>query len=208
MRITVEGVVGVQAIPVLRTVVIPLQNGIRVPSLSIEVCVVSRISASLSIALLSLKPLVSLPVGGVQKSCGSLKRFMSRGSPFSLCCRKSTFQPGWALWISVFPYLLLEASLEVSMRASLLRLKPVEESPKLLRPSLSFWKLCLAIAEYPLAWIFSALMEGMYPPYPGTAVFLGSRESLVMDGLLCCGSARRMICTCCPASTAGSPANQ
>ena len=30
--------------------------------------------------------------------------------------------------------------------------------------------------EYPLACIFSALTEGMYPPYPGMAVFLGMLE--------------------------------
>jgi hypothetical protein len=53
------------------------------------------------------------------------------------------------------------------------RLKPVVASPKGLRPSLSCWKLCLAMLEYPRAWMFSALMEGMYPPYPGMAVFLG-----------------------------------
>lgn len=40
-----------------------------------------------------------------------------------------TFHPGWALWISVFPYLLLEAILLRSIRAFRSRLKPVVESP-------------------------------------------------------------------------------
>lgn len=208
ISVTVERMISIQPIPILRTVVISLQNRIRIPSLTIKISMISRKSASLSIALLCLKPLVSLTISWVHQVVRSLKWFVSCWSPISLFYVSYTFQPGWARWISVLPYLLLDATLEVSIRASLLRLNPVDDRPKLFRPRRSFWKLCFAIAEKPLAWIFSALIEGMYPPYPGTTVFFGSRESYINKWLLCCGNARTMTCTCCFVSTSGSLVNR
>ena len=77
MRITMEGMVGVQAISILRALVISLQNWIRMPTLSIQICVISRVSAALRVILLSLKPFVCLPIGGVQEGRWSREGFMS-----------------------------------------------------------------------------------------------------------------------------------
>lgn len=129
MYISVEGMVSIQAIPVLRSVVITLQDRIRMPTLAIQVCVIGRVATSFGISLLGLQPFVGLTVGRIEQCPWSLEGLMSGGSPFSLNDPMTTFHPGCAFWISVLPYLLLEAILEVSIRASLLRLKPVEASP-------------------------------------------------------------------------------
>lgn len=204
MHIAMEGMIGIQSIPVLRAIVVSLQNGIGMPALAVEVGMVGRVSASLSVAFLGLEPFVGLAIGWIEWCCWWFEGLVGGGPPICLAKMENTFHPGCARWISVLPYLLLDASFELSIRASLFRLNPVEERPKVFLPSRSFWKLCFAIAEYPLAWIFSALTEGMYPPYPGIAVFLAYIESLVVGVVLCCGSGRRRICTCFLGSIFGS----
>ncbi len=138
VRVAVEGMVRIEAVSVLRTVVVALQDRIRMPSLPVQVCVISGVSAALSVGLLGLDPLIRLSVGGIEEGSGGLERLVRGGLPISLNIEMLTFQPGCALWISVLPYLLLEATFDVSMRTSLFRLKPVEARPKLFLPNLSF----------------------------------------------------------------------
>lgn len=204
VHIAMEGVIGVQSIPVLRAIVVSLQDGIGMPALAVEVRMVGRVPAPLGVAFLGLEPFVGLAIGWIEQWSWWFEGLVGGGPPIGLSKMGSTFHPGCARWISVLPYLLLEAIFELSISASLFRLNPVEERPKVFLPSRSFWKLCFAIAEYPLAWIFSALTEGIYPLYPGIAVFFGYIESLVRGVVLCCGSGRRMICTCCFGSIFGS----
>lgn len=49
MHIPVEGVVRIQPVPVLRSVVIAFQDRIRLPSLPVQVGVVSRIATALGV---------------------------------------------------------------------------------------------------------------------------------------------------------------
>jgi hypothetical protein len=55
-------------------------------------------------------------------------------------------------------------------------LNPVVAKPNTFLASLSELKDYFAMFEKPLAWMLSALILGMYPAYPGTAVFLGYTE--------------------------------
>lgn len=158
-----EWMVRVKTIPVFRSIRMALQDWVWLPSLSVLTAIISRKAACFSLRLLGLQPFFSRPVGRITLFCRIFKSLMCGGSPWCLHKSMFTFHPGCARWISDLPYLLLEAALERSMSASLFRLKPVEDKPNSFLPSRSFWKLCLAMAENPRAWIFSALMEGMYP---------------------------------------------
>ena len=164
---------------------------------------VSCVTTSFCIFFVCLQVFICLSICGVQGESWIFESFMGCWEPVSLPYIRNTFQPGWARWISLFPYLLLEAILLLSISASLLRLKPVEDSPNRFCPKLSFWKLCLAIEENPLACMFSGLIEGMYPAYPGIAVFLGSVESYIDWAVLCYGSEHRKSYTFDFESTCG-----
>jgi hypothetical protein len=128
--IAVEGVFAVETVPVLCPVVIALQNWVRLPSLPVEVGVVGRVAAALGRRLLRLQKLLSGTVGRTEQFCRVFEGLASGGSPLRLSGGRLTFQPGWARWISLLPYLLLEATLERSISASLFKLSPVEAIPK------------------------------------------------------------------------------
>ncbi len=66
MHIAMEGMIGIQSIPVLRAIVVSLQNGIGMPALAVEVGMVGRVSASLSVAFLGLEPFVGLAIGWIE----------------------------------------------------------------------------------------------------------------------------------------------
>jgi hypothetical protein len=66
MHIAMEGMIGIQSIPVLRAIVVSLQDGIGMPALAVEVGMVGRVSASLSVAFLGLEPFVGLSIGWIE----------------------------------------------------------------------------------------------------------------------------------------------
>lgn len=90
---------------------------------------ISSESTVFGFGLLSLGPLVCFAVSRIQKCVGGLKGIMCCGLPICLYITSLTFHPGCARWISDLPYLLLDATFEVSISASLFKLNPVEESP-------------------------------------------------------------------------------
>ena len=148
--VPVKGMLRVETVPIFSPSDVSLQDRIWLPSLPVLFIVGPRIAATLCVRFLRLKPLVSRPVSRTDQPRGILECLMRSGTPFRLNEKDGTFHPGWARWISVFPYLLLDATFERSISASLLRLKPFEDKPKGLAPNRSFWKLSLAIAEKPL----------------------------------------------------------
>lgn len=75
--VTMKRMVGVEAVSVLRTVVVSLQDWVGVPSCPIEVGSVGRKSTPFRVFLVSLHPFLSFPVGGVEEGVGSLKGIMS-----------------------------------------------------------------------------------------------------------------------------------
>lgn len=62
MDFSVEGVISVESIPILRTVIVSLKDRVWLPSLIVKVSVICGESTSFR---LSLQPFVSLPVGGI-----------------------------------------------------------------------------------------------------------------------------------------------
>lgn len=75
-----------------------------------------------------------------------------------------TAQFGWDFWIALFPYLLVDPSLELSIKTYLFTLNPVVASPKTFLPNLSLLKDCFAIFAKPLACMLFALTPGTNPP--------------------------------------------
>lgn len=63
----------------------------------------------------------------------------------------SSFHAGWGLCKTVFPYLLENASFDLSTNESLLALNPLVERPSLFYPSLLLAKQSLVMGVYPLA---------------------------------------------------------
>lgn len=90
---------------------------------------ISGKSTCFGLWLLSLGPLVGFAVSRIEKCVGRFKGIMRCGLPVSLYITFLTFHPGCARCISDFPYLLLDATFEVSISASLFKLNPVEASP-------------------------------------------------------------------------------
>ena len=74
-----------------------------------------------------------------------------------------TSHPGWALWISVFPYLWLEAFFDLSTKASFVMLKPVVARPDLFKLTSGLLKTYFVFAVKVLAWRLSALSFGTNP---------------------------------------------
>lgn len=162
--IPMEGMICIIAIPVFSSMVVSLQSRMRVPSMTVKLSVISGKSAALGHRLPSFWEFVGRPEARTKQASRIFKMLMSRRFPLICLCNKlNTFQPGWALWREDFPYLLLEATLLLSINASLLRLSPVVDNPWIFFPSLSWAKLSLAVAEKVLAWMFSTFAEGMYP---------------------------------------------
>lgn len=127
--VAMEGVISVESISVLTAEIIAFKHWIRVPTFTIKVGMVSGESAVLCLWLLSLGPLIGFAVSRIEKCVGHFKGFMCCGLPVSLYITSLTFHPGCARCISDLPYLLLDATFEVSISASLFKLNPVEESP-------------------------------------------------------------------------------
>ena len=151
-----EGFFPTQLISILGSMVVSSQNGVGFPSGAVKIGVVCGKSTASGLILACLQPFVCFSKGGVYFLLGSCKKLLSSWPHSSfLNYQKITFHPGCGLWIAVLPYLLVEPNLLLSMRASLLRLKPVVESPSTFLASLSWLKDCLAMGVYPFPWIFS-----------------------------------------------------
>lgn len=72
-----EGMIGVESISVLCTVIIALQHWIWVPAFSVKVGMIGCEPTTLGYAFLSLAPLVGFAIGGVEKRIGRLEGIMS-----------------------------------------------------------------------------------------------------------------------------------
>lgn len=92
-------VVRVETVPILSPREIALQNRVRLPSLTVLLRVVRRITATLSLRFLCLQPLVSLAVCGTDQRARVFEGLMRSGTPFRLNEKDRTFHPGWARWI-------------------------------------------------------------------------------------------------------------
>ena len=84
MHIAMEGMIGIQAISILWTIVVSFQNWIGMPSSPIQVSMIGGISASLGVAFLSLEPFVSLAIGGIERRSCWFEWLMCCGSPICL----------------------------------------------------------------------------------------------------------------------------
>jgi hypothetical protein len=97
--VPVKGVVRVKTIPIFSPPEIAPQNRVRLPSLTVLLRVVPRITATLGLRFLRLEPLVSQSVGGTDQRGRVLEGFVRSGKPFRLNEKARTFHPGWARWI-------------------------------------------------------------------------------------------------------------
>ena len=84
MDFSVERVVSIKSISILRAVIVSPQNWIWLPSLIVKISMVCSKSTSLCISFLSLQEFTSLPVRRIEQSVWSFKGLMSGRTPFSL----------------------------------------------------------------------------------------------------------------------------
>ena len=106
-----------------------------------------------------------------------------------------TIHAGLDLCIYVFPYLWLEAFLDLSTNASLVILKPVVANPDLFMLTSGLVKTYLVLFAYVLACKLSALSLGMKPWYPGIWLVFGEVDSYVIRLVQGYDDARRRIGT-------------
>lgn len=157
-----------------------IKDRIRLPSITIPICPISLKTTLFSLHLWCLKILISFFLRWIILALWIEIGIFSCTDPiFRLNKIRFTTQAGWEVCIYVLPYLWLEAALDLSMRASLVILKPVVARPLRLTPRLGFLNASLVILAYVFACRLSALSLGMNPPYPGMCPDRGYKESWI-----------------------------
>jgi hypothetical protein len=128
--VPVEGTFRIEPVTILRTDEGGGQHGMRVPAIAVPVGAILLVAAGLVLEGVDLQVFFSLAEGGVELLLGWLVGVLGSAGPLAgLRERGFTTQPGCGVWSSLLPYLWLEASLDLSTRASRVILKPVVARP-------------------------------------------------------------------------------
>ena len=186
----------VESISVLAWYVLSCQNWMIFPSLTISVSTSLLPSTGFGIHLSCLNILICFPVCRVSIFFRTNVCSFSSANPLSwLNNFRFTIHAGFDLCIYVFPYLWLEAFLDLSTNASLVILKPVVANPDLFMLTSGLVKTYLVLLAYVLACKLSALSLGMKPWYPGIWLTFGEVDSCVIRVIRGYDDARKKIGT-------------
>lgn len=154
----------IESVTVLRCQFLGVQHWVGLPTKTVPVITILLISTCLSVCPLRQTVLIRCSIKWISLLFRpQISRFPGTDPLIRLNKDLLTTQAGCDLWISVFPYLALDAFLDLSIKASLVMLNPVVASPLRLALISGLFRAYLVMFENVLACKLSALFLGMKP---------------------------------------------
>lgn len=154
----------IESVSVLWPDILRIQNCLRFPSLAVTIISVLLVAASFCAQLVRNLVFGWTAEERVHLLLGTQVGGFGRADPLRRLNKQyCTTQAGLDFWISVLPYLWLEAFLDLSIRASLVMLKPVVAKPLLFMLISGLANTSFVLLAKDLACKLSALSLGIKP---------------------------------------------